>query len=342
MTVAEGVRLPVSRHFFYSTFGVRGRHDNITRTGNYVSSLTPGTGFFFHNTESHSYHVFVRQERQKLKQNFWTLIAGKEPNFDKENKRVESAFAAGLGKDKQRILSSYQNVLALAKEEELLQRVVRAIKDKMGNRPNKMMVSIMSHYKSSIATLEHDVRSAQINIDKLLNEEQLNAWQQVVENFGQLVSARRVWSVYLEDNVQCYEQVFFDLGIFDYIQSPYDTPVIHNHIGICTYLYPFGAIVARSSVDFDVHPWSELSIQFNTVDISTLAVRPRLNSHSHGKHRSRHSDALSTLYGAVHSQMVGEFMIPQLNLHFFVNRTAPVENFVKSVGAFMKTNSPTL
>lgn len=336
MTVADGVRLPVSRHFYYSTFGVRSRHDNIARTGNYVCSGTPGTGFFIHSSESHSYRRFVNEKRNKLNQNLLTLLLRKEPNFDRELKRVNEAYAKMTDEDRTRILSSYQNVLALAKEEELLQRVVRGIKDKMGNRPNKMMVSILSHYKSSIATLEHDVKGTQIQSGAGMDEASLAAWEKVVEAFQALVESRRVWSVYLDGDAQAYEQVFFDMGIFDYIQAPDDTPMMRDHQGMQYYLYPKGLIAARSSVDFDVYHWKDLDMQFHVVDITTLAVRPNFNSHHSGKKKKRHShtDALSTLYGTTRAQVVGEITIPKLNLRFFVNHTGPAEDFVKALNAY--------
>lgn len=336
MTVADGVRLPVSRHFYYSTFGVRGRHDNIARTGNYVCSGTPGTGFFIHSSESHSYRRYVNEMRSKLNQNLLTLLLRREPNFDRELKRVNDAYANIQDEERVRILSSYQNVLALAKEEELLQRVVRGIKDKMGNHPNKMMVSILSHYKSSIATLEHDVKGTQIQSGADLDEASLAAWTKVVDAFHLLVESRRVWSVYMDGDSQAYEQVFFDMGIFNYIQSPGDTPMMTDHLGRRYFLYPKGMIAARSSVDFDVYSWKDLEVKFHVVDITTLAVRPNFNSHHSGKKKRRHShnDALSTLYGTTRAQVVGEITIPKLELRFFVNHTGPAEDFVKALDEF--------
>ena len=338
MTVAEGVRLPVPRHFNYSTFGVRDRRDNIIRTGNFVCSGTPGTGFFVHNSESHSYHRFVIESKKKLNQNALTLLLGKEPNFEKELKRANDACKQTTDENKLELLSSYINVLALAKEEELMQRVIRGIKDKMGNHPSKMMVSILSHYKSSIATLEHDVRSAQNHCCASLDETAKAAWEKVIDAFHLLVESRRVWSVYMDHGSQSYQQVFFDMGIFDYIHSPFDTPVMRDHKGMHYYLYPKGVLVARSSVDFDLYKWADLDVRFSVVDISTLAVRPNFNSRhsSSKKKRHSHSDALSTLYGTTRAQVVGEIAIPKLNLQFFVNHTGPAEDFVKALKAFNK------
>lgn len=338
MTVAEDLRVPVSRHFYYSIFGVRGRYDHQAHNNNFVCDSTPGTGFFVRNSESHSYHRYVNSIRNSQKQNIFTLLFHKEPNFDRENARVDAAFANVKNDEERHILSSYQNVLGLAKEEELLQRIVRAIKDKMGRHSNKEMVSILSHYKSSIASLERDVRSSQLNFNILLTEEQKVEWAKVIEAFHLLVESRRVWSVYLEDSTPSYQQVFFDMGIFDYIQVPGDIPIMRDYKGLHYYLLPSGMVVARSSVDFDFHPWKDNDVQFSVVDISTLAVRPQFNSHkSHKKkHNKVKTDALSTLYGTTRAQVVGELYFPLLDLRYFVNHTGPAEDFAKAINNWKK------
>ena len=331
MTVAEGLRVSVSKHFYHSTFGVRGRHDKDTYLGGYVCEDVPGTGFFVRNSESHSYRRFVIAAKKRSKQNWWTLLSGKEPNFDKENKRIEEAFAKADNDKVKQILSNYQNVIGLAKDEELLQRIVRAVKDKMGDHPSKSLVSVITHYKSSIAGLERDVRSAQMNYGKTMDEEHLAAWAKVVDAFHLLVESRRVWSVYVDNGSPAYKQVFFDRGIFDYILSPGDTPVMRDYAGVRYYLYPDGMVVARSSVDFDFYSWDKVDFQFKVVDISTLAVRPHFDDHSRKQkhHHGQSLDALSNLYGTTRAQVVGEIYIPQIDRRFFVNHTGPAEDFCK-------------
>lgn len=336
LTVAEGLRLPVQRHFYYSTFGVRGRHDNTALLSAFVCEDKPGTGFFVRNTESHSYRRFVSACRKKNEQNLLTLLLHKEPDFDKEYELVNKTFETVTDPIARNILSCYQNVLGMAKEEEELQRIVRALKDRIHEHPDKGLVSVMTHYKSSIASLERDVRSAQLNVGKTMSEEQQAEWAKVVENFHKLIDARRVWSVSLEDGSPSYTQVFFDLGVFDYIQSPGGTLVMRDHKGIRYYLYPSYIVAARSSVDFDVYQLKDIEMKFSVVDISTLAVRPHFNSHSRKSKRHVSHDALSTLYGTSNQQVMGEIIIPKLDLRFYVNRTGPAEDFIKAYDAYVK------
>jgi hypothetical protein len=335
MTVAEGLRLPVTRHFQYSTFAVRGRYES-GHLAKFVVEGTPGTGFFVRNTESHSYRRFVNAVERETRQNWLTLLLGREPDFEKEYKRASEAFGKAKNDRERQMLAAYQNVIGLARDEEQLQRIVRAIKDKMGDHPNKSMVSILSHYKSSIASLERDVNSTQINYSRQMEESSLALWNRVVETFHLIVDSRRVWSVYLDNGNPAYQQVFFDMGIFDYIKVPGETPVMRDYEGRHYYIYPDGIVVARSSVDFDFHPWKSIDIDFNVVDISTLAVRPQFNSHKSRKHKSVGTDALSTLYGTTRAQVVGELIIPQLDLRFFVNHTGPAEDFAKAVSEWKK------
>lgn len=329
--VAEGLRMSVTRHFIYSDFAVKWHRDNVTQLSIFVVEGKPGTGFFMRSSDSQSYRQFVAASQRKNKQNFFTLLLRKEPDFDKEYELARKAYETAKNDQERRILSCYQNVVTLARDEEQLQRVVRAVKDKMKDRPTKRYLSILSHYKSSINRLERDAHEAQINYAKDMDETQLRLWGKVVDAFQLLTESRRVWAVFIDQGENSYKQVFFDMGVFDYIKSPGETPVMRDQEGRHYYLYPDGLVASRSSVDFDFHPWASMEVKFGVVDISMLAVRPQFNTRRSSKHRHKGTDAMSTLYGASHSQVVGEIYFPKLDLRFYVNRTGPAEDFVKAL-----------
>ena len=339
MLVAEDLRVWVSRHPAETTFGVRGRHDTVDKSGTYVCTGTPGTGFFIHDTDSHSYHLFTKSVIKKQKNTLLTLLLGKEFSYAKELKNVELALAENTEKLRNRILSQYQNDLLLAKDNDLLERIVCGIKDSMEERYDKFLNSVLSHYKSSIATLHHEIKGTQLNVASYTPEEVLAAWGKVIEAFKKLVNARRIWCVESEDDQSYYEQVFFDMGIFDFIQSPYDTPVIRDSMGLCYYLYPDMVVASRSSVDFSVHQLRNINFEYTPVDLNTIDVGFNVlsaNNRVRHKHRRHPSDALSTLYGMSRSQQMGQLSIPQFNLTFFCNKPAVVENFVREMKEFQK------
>lgn len=347
VTVADGLKVRVNPHFFYSTFGVRGRYDTVTKTGLYVPSPHPGTGFFSHPSDSSSYRYFVRAQRQLIKQNFWTLLFKKEPSFAKEEKAVEMALSEAKGL-KRNMLSQYHGALLIAKEAEMVDRYTSAIKERIHKKhSSKYLVSILSHYKSRYATLQHNIKLAQGNILDVLSDEQRDLWAQTVNGFDKLVEARRVWHVVNHDGTESYCQVFFDLGIFNFVQSPYDTPVMRDSEGIHYYIYPTAVVRARSNVDFDIFNLDEVDFEFSVIDLNTLDVQPtfggsrekkKKRKHSKHQHRYDHADAASALFAtASHERVVGRIGIPQLDLVFFVNRTGPAEEFVTAINRFKES-----
>lgn len=341
MTVAEGLKVPVSRHFKYTQIGVRGRYAAIDMYGTFLTTEAPGVGFFVKSSDSHSYRKFVNEYKKAQKQNLWTLIAKKEPSYDRQIARVEKAMNECKDEEKAKILAAYQSTLYTAKESEMLERIVQGVKDKMGRRTNKMYVSVISHYKSRIATLDHDIRATQANIKNGLSEEELNRWGEVVDKFHLLVDSRRLWSVEKGgmDSSNAYIQVFADMGIFDFIQSPFDTPILRDHNGLHYYFYPMGIIRARSSVDFDVISYKQLTFSASVVDLNTLTgdfnIMSRLSTKSKKSKKNQHTDAVGALYGQCKGNVLGRMEIPELDLAFYCNHTGPTMDFVNALNGFL-------
>lgn len=335
-TVAEGLRVPVSRHYFYSTFGVRGRYATIDQLGTFVTLDTPGTGFFAHASDSHSYQHFVAECRKKQKQNFWTLITHKEPNYAREQHLVESVLNKTDDVHKKIILEHYLNCLIIGKEAEEMERIIRAVKDKMKRSRKSYHTSVISHYKSQIATLEHDISASRLNVKDGMDESTLKLWETVVDKFEVVVNARRLWSVEAGGThvPDVYHQVFADMGVFDFINSPFDTPIIRDHRNNTYYLFPKALIRARSSVDFDIIPLDTLTFQFVSVDINTL-VNYKTNAPKHKKNgHGKPHDAVSNLYGMCHGQLVGEIYVPEIDLRLLCNRKESAEEFVRAINDF--------
>lgn len=303
--VTEGLYIKQSQHFFYTDFGIRDSGDQRYTGHRYVNTGTPGTGFVERESESHSYHQFVRHNMAKQKKSYLRLLLGKEPNFTRELERARIALATADDPMKRRILDSYVNALTIGRTEERLERVVRGIKDKIGHKSNKFLVSVLSHYKSKISQLEHDMQAAELHVKDTCTPEQYEAYLTLVEAFSRVASCRRIWHLN-ENTKEKYVQVYFDLGIFDFIRCESFLPVMRDSNGIHYYLLPTCMIVARSSVDFDVVPLRGL-----TVVCQELAIEETVEVIS-----SRLGDAASMI------------RIPEYNLTWYFNHVRAVMHFI--------------
>lgn len=311
--MTEGLYVNISNHFYYSDFGIRDMGEMRYTGRRYVPSMVPGTGFLERESESHSYHVYVRKILALQRPNYWRMVMGKEPSFDRELKAVNHALLQGPQGLKREILECYQNALTLARNEERTERIIRGIKDKMGHKSNKFMVSVMSHHKSRIRQMEGDMNSVIWHVKDHCSEATLKAYNEMVEAFTRVASCRRVWyfSGNRRDN---FVQVYFDLGVFDYIRSECFLPIMRTPQGINYYLLPTAMIVARSSTDFDVVPLKTLTLVYQELALEEPSEA-----------MSRLSDAASMI------------KIPEFNLNYYFNHVRPIVEFVHAVDRLKET-----
>lgn len=312
--VTEGLYIKRSEHFYYTDFGVRDPRTHVHSGRRYVCTGVPGTGFIERESESHSYHVFVRKLMAKQRHNYWRLLFGKEPSYKKELERAKKALAEATDPLKRQILDCYVNALSIGASEERTERVVRGIKDKMGHRSNKFLVSVMSHYKNKINQMAHDMRSVQLDVKNICTAEQYEAYRKMCEAFEKVADCRRVW--HANDNTrEVYQQVFFDMGVFDFIRSDDFLPILRDSKGVTYYLLPTHMIVARDTVDFYLVPLKNLIIV-----CQELAIQETVEVIS-----SRLGDAASMV------------RIPEMNLTWYFNHVRPIMYFVGAYEELQKT-----
>lgn len=308
--VTEGLYIRQSKHFFYTDFGVRDGGSGHYGGRRYICTGVPGTGFIERESESHSYHQYVRKMLSQQKPTYWRLLFNLEPSYSREQERARAALSAATDPLKRRILDCYVNALSIGRTEERIERIIRGIKDKIGHKSNKFLVSVMSHYKNKISTLEHDMRAVQLDVKDLCTPEQYEAYLEMVDAFTKVAGCRRVWHLN-EDKREKYVQVYFDMGIFDFIRSECFIPVLRDSRGLHYYLLPTHLIVARDTVDFDVVPLKGL-----TVACQELAIEETVEVIS-----SRLGDAASMI------------RIPDLDQTWYFNHVRPIMHFVGAYDA---------
>lgn len=312
--VADGLHVNISNHFFYTDFGVRDSGEIRYSGRRYIVTGTPGTGFIERESESHSYHTFVRKHVAEMKPSYLRMLLGKEPNFDKSIAAANKALAATSEPYRRQLLECYVNALTVAKKEERMQRVIRGIKDKMGHRSNKFMVSVMSHYKNKIRQLENDMNSVIWHVKDHCSPESYEAYSRAVTAFTRVASCRRIW-FFDPKHRNSYSQVFFDMGVFDYIRNEAFLPLMRDPEGVHYYLLPDAMVVARSHVDFDVVPLKTL-----TIVSQELAIEEP-------------NEALLGQLGDAASMI----KIPEFNLNFYFNHVHAVVDFVRAVDRLKET-----
>ena len=359
--VARGLSVWVSNHYCPTLFGIQGKYESSYKSGQYVESGSPGTGFFVRNSSSRTYKAFCKNERQKLLPTYWDMVMNKEFSFDRELARVEAAQnEAGIDKWRAMILESYVNVLPMAKEAEEAERIVEGIKE-LSHRRHRLssyQTHVMSSFKSKIARLGHDVRSIQLHVPDMCSEERYQHFGAVVVAFSQVAASHRIWSVRANYSglESSFMQVYFDLGIFNYIQAPLMTPMMRDAEGYRYFFYPEFVVKSKDAVDFSVHSLKELNFLFrevpydmvsnmvidsyydreNTEDVSTHIHHRNYEQFGDGLLVNKDTKALNEIEeeNKMRERVVGELYVPELNLRYYVRDFKSLKAFVTTLNRY--------
>lgn len=312
--VGHNDHLWVTNHFVYTDFGVRQSGEMRAYGRRYVSPSTPGTGFMEHDSESHSYHMYVRELVAKERPNYWRMVCGKEPDYDRELKLARKALAVETDAFKREILDCYVNALSVGGNVQRMERVVRAIKEKLHrHKHNKYYVSVASHYKSRVSQIGRDMSAVEYHLKDHYPPEVMEAYYRVCDAFEAVAKCRRIWH-YDEKSREHFKQVFFDFGIFDFIRSDSFLPIMRDGEGVHYYLLPDCFIVARGSLDFDIVPLKDM-----TIVTQELAIEETV-------------EVVSRQLGDAASMI----RIPDLNLTFYFNHVRAIVAFVHAIDELKK------
>ena len=358
-TIAKGLTVWVSNHYCPTLFGIRGHYESSYKSGQYVECGAPGTGFFVRNSSSHSYKNFCKEERAKLVPQYKNMVQGKEFSFEKEIERVTKAKEENTDPIRDMILESYLNVLPLAKEAEEAERYVHGIKELSHHRHHltSYQSHVMSGIKSKIARLGHDVRDIQLYIPKLCGEELYQQFAEVAKQFTQVASSHRIWSV--RENYEgleaAFTQVYFDLGIFNFIQAPLMTPMMRDAEGRKIFFYPEFVIRAKDSVDFEVFEMKSLTFLFREVpydmisnmvidsyyDVDDSSSSTRLHRRNYeqfgdGLLVNKDSKALNDMEEEtkIRERVVGELYVPEMKMRYYVRDVKALRTFVHTLNEY--------
>ena len=354
--VGKGFGIWVSNYYRPTTLGVRGQFSQTYGLAQYVECGTPGTGFYARNTSSRSYRAFLKVMGRQNAPSYWKMLTGRQFSFQHEMKKAGQALRKATDENAVRLLDSYLNVLGMAAEVEELERRLRAVKDKSHHGGvGRSFSGLLTTYKSRISRLSHDVREVQLSVKNFVSEEQFKDYVVLVDAFQKASASHRIWHMKETSYGTESHQVFFDLGIFDFILSESLTPMMRDADGTMYFLYPKHLVVARSSVDFDILPLEDISVIFREIPYDRVIETLSMSDYSYyqRRHRHKHHPAVNDPDGnllnptggfaaaaaaseKVRMRVVGELYIPELKLRFASQDIASAREFAH---AYMEYHS---
>ena len=178
------------------------------------------------------------------------------------------------------------------------------------------------------------MRDIQLYIPKLCGEERYQQFAEVAKQFTQVASSHRIWSV--RENYEgleaAFTQVYFDLGIFNFIQAPLMTPMMRDAEGRKIFFYPEFVIRAKDSVDFEVFEMKSLTFLFREVPLH----RRNYEQFGDGLLVNKDSKALNDMEEEtkIRERVVGELYVPEMKMRYYVRDVKALRTFVHTLNEY--------
>lgn len=163
---------------------------------------------------------------------------------------------------KREILKAYIQCLNINEEYENEQQILSQLKVSSDSKA-KEQIPI---HEAKVTELQNNLAKVQYNADEGLTEEQKRVFKTFCEDFEVLSTSDKIWFVTGSNSTGVFrEETSFDVGVFDYIYSEFDIPIINiPKSSVKFYFYPLFIIRAESTIKFDVYTWDKVELLSTT------------------------------------------------------------------------------
>ncbi len=199
--------------------------------------------------------IWLISEHIKEKRNKFT--------YKKERKNTLKAIDTLPIRAKERdVLKAYLDCLVIAEQIDKQNQILEQLKKGTTEKEKNAIPSV----EKKIEELDAELRKVQYNADKGLTDEQKQLYENFCADFETLASSDKIWFVTGSNSTGVLrEETTFDVGVFDYIYSEYDIPIINiPKSSVKFYFYPQFIIRSESTTKFTIYTWDKVELQATT------------------------------------------------------------------------------
>ena len=168
-------------------------------------------------------------------------------------------------KDMRNILKAYIQCLTINEEFDKEQEIIEELK----KSTDQKALDLVPIHEARFEALKVSLEKAQYNADENLSEEQKQAFKLFTDAFDSLCDSDKIWfetGVTPRGLIQRAETKF-EFGVFDYIRSEFEIPVIRiPNTSINFYIYPRFIIRTESTTNFKVYPIEKVEIEYTSLN----------------------------------------------------------------------------
>ncbi len=199
-------------------------------------------------------YAFISESIKERQQTF---------SYKREIRNTQKVIDSLPVKSKERhILKAYLLSLNIAEQIDQQNQILEQLK----KATTEKEASAIPDVEKKLGELDDELRKVQYNADEGLTEEQKHCFEQFCNDFETLSTSDKIWYVTGSNSTGVLrEETTFELGVFDYIYSEFDIPVINiPKSTVKFYFYPQFILRVESTTKFSVYSWNKVELQATT------------------------------------------------------------------------------
>lgn len=211
--------------------------------------------------------------RKRIINSSLVLSAKAEKEFQQQIETAKNVLNQATDPIQKEILQNFISCAELSRKADETEAIIEAIKQKTEKKTNSKLEEQIVKYETELSKIIVELENVQLDADKDLDEVEKWKFSKLCESFEKLLTSEKVWQIIFSirntelkssasDTVE-RKEVNFDTGVFNYIKSSFDIPILRDLSGNTYYIYPRYIIKVQSFTNFEVVPIDTINLRYS-------------------------------------------------------------------------------
>ncbi len=193
--------------------------------------------------------------------------------FQAQIELARNALSQTTNPTQKAIIQNFITCAELSRKADETVEIIEALKQKIEKKTSNQLEEQLEKHEVELSKITVELDEVQLNADKDLDDVEKWQYSLLCENFEKILLSKKIWLI--TSSVRNTElkssaastverkEVNFDAGVFNYIKSSFDIPMLRDLSGNTYYLYPRYIIKAQSFINFETFPIDTVNIRYS-------------------------------------------------------------------------------
>jgi hypothetical protein len=249
------------------------------------------------------------------------------------------------------ILKSYISCLEFNEKADEIESIIDTLKEITSKKSDAELENQLKKYETDLSDLNDKLQKARFDVDKHLSKQEKKAYSLFCEAFEELMSSEKAWIISFPRMIQGRaltgtavdrKRIGFYKGIFDFIKSEFETPILTDCNEGTYYIYPRFIIKALSSTSFDIFPIESVEMKYKTerfIEDETVPGDCEITGYSYRYVNSNENSNQNSYNLQLPTVNYGSIIIDKLGITYYVSNAEVSKELVKAYQTLQTTKS---